>query len=162
MNHDVCDEANSILESHSYDVLENCHPGHVDSLRKVCPHLRNRTIGRSHQQAQILTLPLQQSSGITVLLLLLNKRLRHDLQDASMMRKMQAILQGWYQLLLHKREAEAVLLGHCLEAWAAMARRAGLLRFLLIEHAAIRQVRLMVVTAHCVGFSVVSQICKAC
>ncbi|KAL0043166.1 hypothetical protein WJX79_011072 [Trebouxia sp. C0005] len=60
-------------------------------------------------------------------------------QDASMMRKMQAILQGWCQLVLHKREAEAVLLRHCLEAWAAIARKAGLLRFLLIEHAAVRQ-----------------------
>ncbi|KAA6428529.1 MAG: hypothetical protein FRX49_01405 [Trebouxia sp. A1-2] len=59
--------------------------------------------------------------------------------DASMMRKMQAILQGWCQLVLHKREAEAVLLRHCLEAWAAIARKAGLLRFLLIEHAAVRQ-----------------------
>ena len=87
---------------------------------------------------------------------MLSKRLRHDLQDASMMRKMQAILQGWYQLVLHKHEADTVLLGHCLEAWGATARRAGLLRFLLIEHAVIRQVRLLVVTAHCVGFSVVS------
>ncbi len=87
---------------------------------------------------------------------MLNNRLSHDLQDASMMRKMQAILQGWYQLLLHKREADAALLRHCLEAWAATARRAGLLRFLLIEHAVIRQVRLLVVAAHCIGFSVVS------
>ena len=79
-----------------------------------------------------------------------------------MMRKMQAILQGWYQLVLHKREADAVLLKHCLEAWAAMARKAGLLKFLLIEHAAIRQVRLATVTAQCVGFSVVSQTCKVC
>lgn len=90
------------------------------------------------------------------MLLMLNKCLRHDLQDASMMRKRQAILQGWYQLMLHKHEADTVLLGHCLEAWAASARRAGLLRFLLIEHAAIRQVRLLIVTAHCVRFSVVS------
>lgn len=79
-----------------------------------------------------------------------------------MMRKMQAMIQGWYQLVLHKHEADAVLLGHCLEAWAALARRAGLLRFLLIEHTAIRQVRLTIVTAHCVGSSVVSQTCKVC
>ena len=82
-----------------------------------------------------------------------------------MMRKMQAILQRWYHLVLHKREAEAVLLGHCLEAWAAMARRAGLLTFLLIEHAAIKQVRqarLTTVTAHYVRFSMVSQTCKVC
>lgn len=78
---------------------------------------------------------------------MLSKHLRHDLQDGSMMRKVQAILHGWHQLVLHKHEAEAVLLGYCLEAWAAMARRAGLLRFLLIEHAAIRQVRLLIVTA---------------
>lgn len=107
-------------------------------------------------------MPLQQSSSITVLLFMLKKRLRHDLQDASMMRKMQAILQGWCQLVLHKREAEAVLLRHCLEAWAAIARKAGLLRFLLIEHAAVRQVRLMIAIADCVGLSASSQTCKVC
>ncbi|KAL0020042.1 hypothetical protein WJX77_006966 [Trebouxia sp. C0004] len=61
------------------------------------------------------------------------------MQHDAAMSACQAILQGWYQLVLHKREAEAVLLRHCLKAWAAVARKAGLLRFLLIEHAAIRQ-----------------------
>ena len=50
------------------------------------------------------------------------------------------MLQGWYKLTLHKREAHALLLGGCLQAWAALAKKASLLRFLLIEHAALRQV----------------------
>ena len=49
-------------------------------------------------------------------------------------------MREWYQLMLHKREAHAMLLGGCLKAWAALAKQASLLRFLLMEHAALRQV----------------------
>ena len=137
----------------NYNVLDKSNSDQVHSLANVCPHLQNIVIGRSQHQASSMSLkPWQQSSVITALFLMLDKHLRYDRQDASMMRKIQAILQGWYQLVLHKREAEAALLRHCLEGWASMARRAGLLRFLLIEHAAIRQVRLLVVTAHSFGF----------
>ena len=76
MSRDGRDEAKSVLESHN--VLENSHSVHVDSLRKVCPHTQNQTISQSHQQAQIASLPLQQSSVITLLLLMLNKRSRYD------------------------------------------------------------------------------------
>ena len=63
-----------------------------------------------------------------------------DLQAAYSTHRKQAVLQGWYQLTLHKQEAHAMLLGGCLQAWAALAKMASLLRFLLIEHAALRQV----------------------
>lgn len=39
MDCDVCNDANSILESNSYTVRDNSSPGCVDSLANVCPHL---------------------------------------------------------------------------------------------------------------------------
>ncbi|KAL0048613.1 hypothetical protein WJX82_006990 [Trebouxia sp. C0006] len=95
--------------------------------RRVLSHALGQRAVLQHFLAQWRTLLMQHHSATLTL------------QEASMMRKMQAMIQGWYQLVLHKHEADAVLLGHCLEAWAASARRAGLLRFLLIEHTAIRQ-----------------------
>ena len=50
-------------------------------------------------------------------------------------------LQRWHHLLLYKREAYPHMLRSYLRAWAAHAQRVPLLRFLLLEHMAIRQVR---------------------
>ena len=63
------------------------------------------------------------------------------LQSVRPKRWAHAALQRWHQLLLYKREAYPQMLSSYLQAWATYAQRVPLLRFLLLEHKAIRQVR---------------------
>ena len=61
-------------------------------------------------------------------------------QEVQVRRLAAKALQHWYQILLYKREVYPQLLASYLQAWAAYAQRTPLLRFLLLEHIAIRQV----------------------
>lgn len=61
-------------------------------------------------------------------------------QSVQVKRLALVVLQCWHQLVLYKREAYPPLLSSCLRAWAAYAQRLPLLKFLLLEHTAIKQV----------------------
>jgi len=63
-----------------------------------------------------------------------------QLQEAWAAHSAATILQSWHLLVLQRLEATAVLRRCCLEAWAAIAQQRALLRFLLTEHTAIKQV----------------------
>ena len=62
-------------------------------------------------------------------------------QSVQVKRLALVTLQRWYQLVLHKREVYPPMLSTYLRAWAAYAQRLPLLRFLLLEHMAVKQVR---------------------
>lgn len=61
-------------------------------------------------------------------------------QSVQVTKLVLVILQRWHQLVLYKREVYPQMLSSYLRAWAAYAQRLPLLRFLLLEHMAIKQV----------------------
>ena len=61
-------------------------------------------------------------------------------QSVQVKRLALVTLQRWYQLVLYKREMYPQMLSSYLQAWAAYAHRLPLLRFLLLEQMATKQV----------------------